>query len=38
MHYRAGNKFKEFVKRYKAFSPLSFSYYLTIEEVKKNKN
>jgi len=36
-HYRAGNEFEEFVKRYKAHNPLKVSYYLTIEEVEKNK-
>jgi hypothetical protein len=36
-HFRAGNEFEEFVKHYKAFKPLRVSYYLTIEEVEKNK-
>jgi len=36
-HFRAGNEFEEFVKHYKAFKPLKVSYYLTIEEVEKNK-
>ena len=36
-HFRAGNEFEEFVKHYKAFKPLKVSYYLTIDEVEKNK-
>jgi hypothetical protein len=36
-HFRAGNEFEEFVKKYKASNPLKVSYYLTMEEVEKNK-
>ena len=36
-HFRAGNEFEEFVKRYKASRPVKLSYYLTIDEVEKNK-
>ncbi len=36
-HYRAGNEFDEFVNNYKAKNPLKIKYYLTIEEVEKNK-
>ena len=36
-HYRAGSEFDEFVKAYKAKTPLKIKYYLTIEEVENNK-
>lgn len=36
-HYRAGNYFEEFVNEYQANKPLKIKYYLTIEEVEKNK-
>lgn len=36
-HFRAGNEFEEFVKNHKSFRPLKVSFYLTIEEVEKNK-
>jgi len=36
-HYRAGNYFEEFVNEYQANKPLKIKYYLTIEEVGKNK-
>jgi len=36
-HFRAGNEFEEFVKNYRAPKPVKFCYYLTLEEVKKNK-
>jgi hypothetical protein len=36
-NFRAGNEFEEFVKQYKASKPLSISYYLTIEDIEKNK-
>ena len=36
-HYRAGSEFDEFVNNYKAKNPLKIKYYLTIEEVEKNK-
>ena len=36
-HYRAGNEFEEFVKNYKSPRPLKFSFYLTKDEVEKNK-
>jgi len=36
-HYRAGNEFEEFVDEFKARKPLNITYYLTIEEVEKNK-
>lgn len=35
--YRAGNDFDEFVNEYQANKPLKIKYYLTIEEVEKNK-
>ncbi|MEM3561584.1 MAG: SAM-dependent DNA methyltransferase, partial [Nitrososphaerota archaeon] len=35
--YRAGSEFEEFVNEYKAIKPLNITYYLTIEEVEKNK-
>jgi len=36
-HFRAGNEFEEFVKNYKSPKPLKVSFYLTTDEVKKNK-
>lgn len=36
-HFRAGNEFEEFVKCYKASKSLKVSYYLTADEVEKNK-
>ncbi len=36
-NYRAGGDFEEFVSRYKSNKPLRIKYYLTIEEVEKNK-
>jgi len=36
-HYRAGNEFEEFVNEYRAIKPLKIKYYLTLEEVRKNK-
>ena len=36
-HYRAGSEFDEFVNKYRANTPLKIKYYLTIEEVEKNK-
>ncbi|MEJ5173414.1 MAG: N-6 DNA methylase, partial [Hydrogenothermaceae bacterium] len=36
-HFRAGSEFEDFVKHYKASKPLKISYYLTIDEVEKNK-
>ncbi len=36
-HFRTGNEFEEFVKQCKSLKPLEVSYYLTIEEVNKNK-
>jgi len=35
-HFRAGNEFEEFVKQYKANTPLEVRYYLTNEEVQRN--
>jgi len=35
--YRAGSDFEDFVNIYKAFKPLQIKYYLTSEEVEKNK-
>lgn len=36
-HYRGGNEFEEFVKEFRTSKPLKVSYYLTVEEVDKNK-
>jgi type I restriction-modification system DNA methylase subunit len=36
-HYRAGSRFDEFVFKYKSNKPLKFSFYLTTDEVRKNK-
>ncbi len=36
-HYRAGSSFEEFVNKYKADKSLKVKYYLTNDEVKKNK-
>jgi len=36
-NYRAGAEFDEFVKKYKAKKPINVTYYLTIEEVNKNR-
>lgn len=36
-HFRAGNEFEDFVRRYRAPKPLQVSFYLTMEEVEKNK-
>ncbi|PMP88705.1 MAG: methyltransferase, partial [Caldisphaera sp.] len=36
-HYRAGTDFEEFVENYKAKKPIKVNYYLTIEEVERNK-
>jgi hypothetical protein len=36
-HFRAGNEFDEFVSKYKFNKPLKFSFYLTVDEVEKNK-
>ncbi|MGB9760274.1 MAG: N-6 DNA methylase [Thermoproteota archaeon] len=36
-HYRAGNDFEEFVNNYSAIKSLKVKYYLTIEDVEKNK-
>jgi len=36
-HFRAGNDFDEFVSKYKSNKPLKFSFYLTMDEVEKNK-
>lgn len=36
-HYRAGSDFEEFVNEYQANKYLKIKYYLTIEEVEKNK-
>lgn len=36
-HFRAGNEFEEFVRHYKAPKPLKVSYYLTADEVERNK-
>jgi methylase of polypeptide subunit release factors len=36
-HYRAGNEFEDFVKQRKALNPIKATYYLTMEEVEKNK-
>jgi type I restriction-modification system DNA methylase subunit len=36
-HYRAGNDFEEFVNNYRAKKHLKALYYLTIEEIEKNK-
>ncbi|MEM0325042.1 MAG: N-6 DNA methylase [Candidatus Aenigmatarchaeota archaeon] len=35
--YRAGSEFEKFVNEYKAIKPLNITYYLTLEEVEKNK-
>ncbi len=35
--YRAGGEFDEFVSHYKSSTPLKIKFYLTLEEVKKNK-
>ncbi len=35
--YRAGSEFDEFVSSFKSSSPLKIKFYLTLEEVKKNK-
>jgi type I restriction-modification system DNA methylase subunit len=36
-HFRAGSDFDEFVFKYKFNRPLKFSFYLTMDEVEKNK-
>jgi len=36
-HFRAGSEFDEFVSKYKFNKPLKFSFYLTMDEVEKNK-
>ena len=36
-HYRAGSDFENFVDEYKSQKPLKIKYYLTIEDVEKNK-
>jgi len=36
-HFRAGTDFDEFVSKYKSNKPLKFSFYLTMDEVEKNK-
>jgi type I restriction-modification system DNA methylase subunit len=36
-HFRAGNDFDEFVSKYKSNKPFKFSFYLTMDEVEKNK-
>lgn len=36
-HYRAGGDFEEFINKYKVNKPLKIKYYLTVEEVEKNK-
>ncbi len=36
-HYRAGNEFEEFVKKYKSERPLKIKYYLDIDEINKNR-
>ncbi|GIW23730.1 MAG: hypothetical protein KatS3mg068_2737 [Candidatus Sericytochromatia bacterium] len=36
-HYRAGNVFEDFVNEFKADNPIKLKYYLTIDEVEKNK-
>jgi hypothetical protein len=36
-HFRAGNEFEEFVKRFKAPDPLGIRYYLTAEDLEKHK-
>ncbi len=36
-HYRAGSIFEEFVNEYQAIKPLKVKYYLTLEEVERNK-
>ena len=36
-HYRAGSDFEEFVNEYQANKPLKVKYYLTLEEVEKNR-
>jgi hypothetical protein len=35
-HYRAGNEFEDFVETYKAKTPLSVKFYLTLDEVSGN--
>jgi type I restriction-modification system DNA methylase subunit len=36
-HFRAGSEFDEFVSKYRFNKPLKFSFYLTMDEVEKNK-
>lgn len=36
-HFRAGNEFEDFVKQYRTLKPLQVSFYLTMEEVDKNR-
>ena len=36
-HYRAGTDFENFVNEYQAEKPLKIKYYLTMEEIKKNR-
>jgi type I restriction-modification system DNA methylase subunit len=36
-HFRAGSEFDEFVSKYKFNRPLKFSFYLTVDEVERNK-
>jgi len=36
-HFRAGNEFEDFVLNSRADKPLKFSFYLTIDEVEKNR-
>ncbi|MCD6383052.1 MAG: N-6 DNA methylase [Thermoplasmata archaeon] len=36
-HYRAGNEFEEFINNYRSTKPLRIKYYLTIDDVEKNK-
>jgi hypothetical protein len=36
-HFRAGNEFEDFVLNSRADKPLKFSFYLTLDEVEKNK-
>jgi len=35
--YRTGSEFEDFIMGYKAIKPLKITYYLTLEEIKKNK-
>lgn len=36
-HFRAGNEFDEFVKRYKSYKPVKINYYLTKDEIERSK-